>query len=100
MAYDPEGMNCPKCGNECYRESCDVEVGIIYGPWGCPSCAWSESPEYDRSDGKISTEQIANPTYYVDQWGVMTPKTQIKDAFKRFGLDLDVYEDLFEHKRE
>ncbi len=33
---------CPKCGADCWRESADVGVGIIYGPWGCPECCWSE----------------------------------------------------------
>ena len=34
-------MKCPKCGDDCERDSVDVGVGIIHGPYGCPSCAWS-----------------------------------------------------------
>lgn len=46
-------MKCPKCNSDgCWRDSADVGVGIIYGPYGCPDCGWSESPEYDLSDGK------------------------------------------------
>lgn len=30
-------MTCPKCGEECYREEVDVEIGVIYGPWHCPN---------------------------------------------------------------
>lgn len=45
-----ETQECPKCGDECWREEVDVGVGVIYGPWGC-SCGWSESPEYDSSEG-------------------------------------------------
>jgi hypothetical protein len=58
-------MNCPKCNCECWRDSCDVGVGIIYGPWGCPECGWSEDSEYDRSEGQpyIHGDRI------IDQWG-------------------------------
>lgn len=42
---------CPKCGEECWRESADVGVGVIYGPYGCTACGWSEDPRYDCSEG-------------------------------------------------
>ncbi len=62
-------MICPKCGYEAYRDSVDVGVGIMYGPWGCP-CGWSESPEYDVSDGpKVDPES----GWRIDQWGGLTP---------------------------
>lgn len=35
-------MNCPKCGDDCWRDSADVGVGIIYGPYNCTYCGWSE----------------------------------------------------------
>lgn len=39
---------CPRCGcTEVWREDVNVGVGIIYGPYGCPDCGWSESEEYD-----------------------------------------------------
>lgn len=62
-------MNCPKCGAEdCYRDSVDVGVGVMYGPYGCP-CGWSADPRFDISDGP-KTES----GYRVDQWGGLTPQ--------------------------
>lgn len=40
-------MKCPKCGTECARDDVDIGVGMLYGPWGCPGCGWSEDSEYD-----------------------------------------------------
>lgn len=61
-------MTCPKCGAEdCYRDSADVGVGVMYGPHGCP-CGWSEDPRFDVTQGP-KTEQ----GYRVDQWGGLTP---------------------------
>lgn len=48
---DPEhSKDCPHCGEPCDRDSADVGVGIIYGPWGC-MCGWSEDPRYDQISG-------------------------------------------------
>jgi hypothetical protein len=55
---------CPKCGGDCWRDSADVGVGIIYGPWGCP-CGWSELPEFDLSTA---------PHPRTDQYGGFHPK--------------------------
>lgn len=44
-------MNCPNCGAECARDEADIGVGVIYGPWGCYACGWSEAPEYDSRNG-------------------------------------------------
>lgn len=63
-------MNCPKCGESCNRESVDVGVGIIIGPWGCPSCGWSESEEYDLSAGR---DPIQEDGSVLDQFGVRYP---------------------------
>ena len=60
---------CPKCGGECWRESVDVGVGVIYGPLGCPDCGWSEYAEYDNSEETQYTEA----GYYADQWGCVHP---------------------------
>lgn len=87
-------QTCPKCGEECYRDSVDVEVGIIYGPWGCPGCGWSDDSEYDRSDGD-SPAQKHHPNYYVDQYGDMTPKRTLKKGVARFGLDPKVIDEVF-----
>lgn len=62
-------MNCPKCDDECWRDSADVGVGVMYGPWGCPSCGWSESREYDVSEGPKRTPEGGR----IDQWGGVTP---------------------------
>lgn len=58
-------FNCPKCGEECERDSVHIGIGMIHGPYGCPSCGWSESKEYDLSEGQ-------NPIkdgYITDQYG-------------------------------
>jgi hypothetical protein len=47
---------CPKCGDDCWRESVDVGVGVIYGPYGC-SCGWSEHEEYDSSDAHAAAPE-------------------------------------------
>jgi hypothetical protein len=62
-------MKCENCGEEAWREDCDVGVGIIYGPWGCP-CGWSEDPRYNVLDGPKVTELGGT----IDQWGGITPK--------------------------
>jgi hypothetical protein len=86
---------CPKCGEECYRESADVGVGVIYGPWGCPGCGWSESPHYDRSDGKTPPGAADYPDHFVDQWGCATPKQTLRDGVVRFGIDPSVIDEVF-----
>lgn len=65
-----ETHRCPHCGDDCYRESADVGVGIIYGPWGCPSCRWSEDERYDLRDGDKFTERGGK----IDQFGGIIPK--------------------------
>ena len=62
-------MTCPRCGNDdCWRDEADVGVGIMYGPYGCPCCGWSEDERYDVTSGP-KTEG----TYTLDQWGGATP---------------------------
>ena len=57
---------CPKCGNtDLHRNEADVGVGIIYGPYGCPSCRWSEHEEYDLSDGQNNEREGG----FIDQYG-------------------------------
>lgn len=65
-----EKFECPKCKTDCHREEADVGVGIIYGPWGCPECGWSESEEYDLSDGQDPIDERGG---YTDQFGVYYP---------------------------
>jgi transcription elongation factor Elf1 len=43
MTLPSEPFKCPECGStNCSRDEVDVGVGIMYGPWGCSSCGWSE----------------------------------------------------------
>ena len=58
--------DCPCCGSSCDREHVDVEVGVIYGPWGCGECGWSENPEYDSREG---TRRDGDDRVF-DQYGV------------------------------
>lgn len=59
---------CPICGEPTWRDSVDVGVGIMYGPYGCP-CGWSEDPAYDLRSGPRRTDK----GYVIDQWGGLTP---------------------------
>jgi len=79
-------MQCEKCGDDCIRDDVDVGVGVIYGPYGCSSCGWSESPEYDSSKGP-SPKQIEHPEYFVDPQGGMQKKTAVLAKLERFGVD-------------
>ena len=63
-------MKCPKCNAECDRDTVDVGVGIIYGPWGCHECWWSSEEEYDLSDGKSQDHGEG----FKDQYGGWTRK--------------------------
>jgi hypothetical protein len=61
---------CPRCGEyELYRESVDVGVGVIHGPYGCP-CGWSEDEEYDAEKGGGWQEDGG----YCDPYGGYWPK--------------------------
>jgi len=61
-------MDCPNCGYEAYRDSVDVGVGIMYGPWGCP-CGWSESSDFNLLDSPVKIDG-----YIVDPFGGATPR--------------------------
>lgn len=46
---------CGNCGStDTSREHVDVGIGIVWGPWGCPECGWSEDPHYSQLDGPTS----------------------------------------------
>lgn len=90
-------MNCPKCEGECVRDEVDVAVGIIYGPWGCYSCGWSEDPRYDRSEGP-SPEQIkAGNSRYVDPCGGIQSVDRIVEGCQRFGIPESLVRDAFDN---
>ena len=79
MKYNNETMNCPKCGEECWRDSADVGVGIIYGPWGCPKCCWSEWSEYDRSEGESPANVNDITDWITDQFGISHNKQRLAE---------------------
>jgi len=62
-------MECPKCKSECDRVSVHNGVGMVYSPWGCYNCGWSESPEYDLSEGRSHLTKDG----IIDQFGMLLP---------------------------
>ncbi len=85
---------CPHCAGECYRDSVDVGVGTMYGPYGCYSCGWSQDREYDNSAGPSPAQQ-ADPDRYVDPCGVSHSLQRMREAVQRFGLDPAVIDEVF-----
>lgn len=77
-------MNCPSCGGYCYRDSVDVGIGIIHGPYGCTECGWSEWEEYDKRNG-LSKAEMEQPEYLFDTRGGMIRK----ESFLNAQLSLD-----------
>lgn len=63
-------MKCPRCNEDCDRDSVDVGVGVIHGPYGCASCGWSENEEYDLSGSKDPVDEKGGA---IDQWGGYHP---------------------------
>lgn len=72
---------CPKCGGkELHREEADVGIGIIYGPYGCPGCGWSEDEKYDLSEGRNPIDEKGG---VLDQFGVYYPAgNSVAEAYK------------------
>jgi len=64
-------MRCPVCGEEVSRECVDVEIGFVYGPYGC-ECGWSEDPEYNLLSPKHKEG--------CDQWGYYYPTVSNKNG--------------------
>lgn len=71
-------MDCPHCRRPAHRDEVDVGVGIMCGPFGCP-CGWSESEEYDASDGP----KLTADGYELDQWGGATPPQILESELGR-----------------
>lgn len=70
---DPDDLHvCPNCGSgEVWRDSANVGVGIIYGPYGCAECGWSEDDTYDLSkEGRDALNEDGSVT---DQFGTHYP---------------------------
>ena len=65
-----EQDTCPNCGETgLWRESVDVGVGVIYGPYGCDCCGWSEDEAYNLASGP----KVSDTGAPVDQWGGVYP---------------------------
>jgi hypothetical protein len=76
--------DCPHCASGCDRESVDVGVGVIHGPWGCSNCGWSEYPEYDsREDIRRSGAERV-----FDQYGVSHSVDRVSGAAVLAGLNV------------
>ena len=58
-------MDCPLCGErDLDRDSVDVGVGVIHGPYGC-QCGWSEDPKYNKHSSDCEP--------FTDVWGRFYP---------------------------
>lgn len=64
---------CPKCGCDCDRDSVHSGLALIYGPYGCPDCGWSEDERFDISAGPKQIDGMS-----VDQYGNGYPKRASK----------------------
>ncbi len=74
-------MNCPRCGGLCHRDSVDIGVGVVHGPYGCEECAWSEDPAYDLSGGKDPVDEKGGA---IDQYGGYHPPGSPRALAYRF----------------
>lgn len=81
----PEGI-CPKCGERCDRDSVDVGVGVIHGPYGCACCGWSESEEYDLSGGRDPLDDKGGA---IDQWGGYHPPGSARARGLRWAREME-----------
>lgn len=68
---DDRIYSCPKCGSaEVSRDSFHNGVSIIYGPYGCADCRWSEWEMYALSNGRSGETDTGGR---IDQWGGYIP---------------------------
>lgn len=63
-------MKCPECNGDCYRDEVDIGVGILYGPWGCTECGWSQDSQYDLSKARDPVDDKGGA---IDQYGGYHP---------------------------
>lgn len=96
MPLETEECSCPKCGEECCRDSVDVGVGVIYGPWGC-ICGWSSDPHYDASDGPSPAQKEHGSSKYVDSYAGVHSVERIAGNLERFGIPREHTESVFAH---
>jgi hypothetical protein len=70
---------CPNCKDDnLWRESADVGVGVIYGPYGCATCGYSEDETYNLASG-LKTSADGSP---VDQFGGVYPGWKVKPTME------------------
>jgi hypothetical protein len=56
-------MNCPNCNcSDCYRDEVDIGVGVQYGPWHCPECAWYEGHAQEAAVDAMQEQAMTNVT--------------------------------------
>ena len=76
---DPKEPLCPVCKNMVWRDSVDVGVGIIHGPWGCGGCGWSSDPFYDCRSGPCEAELEDGNEYKINQFGHLFKDKPLKN---------------------
>lgn len=67
------GSTCPCCGEQCERDSVHNGVAMLYGPYGCSSCGYSEWPEYDCREEWARGEAKLEDGHALDPRGGLTP---------------------------
>ena len=73
-------IKCPNCGESCDRDSVDVGVGVIHGPFGCANCGWSEDSKYDLSQDRDPVDEKGGA---IDQWGgYHPPGSSMAEAYR------------------
>jgi hypothetical protein len=92
----PEPPPCPHClpeESDLDCESVDVGVGIIYGPWYCNACGWSELGTYEERQRNVPAG------WYQDRGGNLINKererSEIQTGLARLGLPTDLADHLY-----
>lgn len=67
-----EPDKCPSCGgSDLRRDEVHNGVCMLYGPFGCADCGWSEDSRYDCQDGPIENEWGT-----INQYGNLFPRCE------------------------
>ena len=60
-----DGRACPYCGNRCFADWCDVDVGHVQcGPYHCISCLASEIGPHDDLSGRALSAKEKDCGWY------------------------------------
>ncbi len=84
---DPKEPLCPVCKNMVWRDSVDVGVGIIHGPWGCGGCGWSSDPFYDCRSGPCEAEREDENKYKINQFGHLFKNKPLKNKEQKSEIE-------------